>query len=221
MSLGNQRQRCPDSREPRQMTQNKSPSSSSDDLAGESSVGLAWRRLESRPGPDLMIFSARYDKVENPRTGEAMERVVLPSVDWINVVAIDEQGGCVMVRQYRFGSASVTLETAGGMVDPGERPLDSARRELLEETGYGGGEWLSLGSVQPNPAYHDNLCHHFVARGVKRLQEPMPGAGEALEVVVLSEAEIIEAARSGEIGHVLALSALGRVYPLWPDPQGA
>ncbi|MEM7219291.1 MAG: NUDIX hydrolase [Pseudomonadota bacterium] len=177
---------------------------------------LRWELLDSEPGPDLIIFSARYDRLRHPQTGLELRRIVLPSVDWINVVAIDRNGGCVMVRQYRFGAGEVTLETAGGMVDPGEEPLAAAQRELLEETGYGGGDWESLGSVQPNPAYHDNRCHHFLARNVERLQAPEPGAGEAIEVVLLSESDIIAAAHSGEIAHVLALSALARVYPLWP-----
>lgn len=188
-----------------------------DSTSGELASGeLNWTLLDSEPGPDLMIFSARFDRLRNPRNGLEMRRVVLPSVDWVNVVAIDTGGGCVMVRQFRFGSQEVTLETAGGMVDPGEAPMESAKRELLEETGYGGGSWQSLGSVAPNPAYHDNRCHHFLARDVELLQDLDQGDGEAIEVIVMTEPEIIEAAQDGSISHVLALSALARVYPIWP-----
>jgi len=182
----------------------------------EDTENLAWTLLDSEPGPDLMIFSARFDRLRNPRNGLEMRRVVLPSVDWINVVAIDRNGACVMVRQYRFGAGEITLETAGGMVDAGETPLESAQRELLEETGYGGGQWRALGSVAPNPAYHDNRCHHFLARDVERVQDPDQGDGEAIEVVLMSAPEIVSAARDGSISHVLALSALARVYPIWP-----
>ncbi len=177
---------------------------------------LTWALLDSEPGPDLMIFSARFDRLRNPRNGLEMRRVVLPSVDWINVVAIDSNAACIMVRQYRFGAGEITLETPGGMVDPGEAPIESAKRELLEETGYGGGQWSSLGSVAPNPAYHDNRCHHFLARDVGYVQQPDQGDGEAIEVISMTESEIISAARDGSISHVLALSALARVYPIWP-----
>jgi len=105
------------------------------------------------------------------------------------------------------------------MVDPGEQPLAAAQRELLEETGYGGGDWTSLGSVAPNPAYHDNRCHHFLARNVVLQQAPQQGEGEAIEVLTMTEADIVAAARDGRISHVLALSALMRVYSIWPYPQ--
>ena len=74
---------------------------------------------------DLLLFDKRIDKRKNPRTQKVLDRLVLESVDWVNVVALDSENRSLMVRQFRFGVGYVTLETPGGMVDPGEQSLDS------------------------------------------------------------------------------------------------
>ena len=182
---------------------------------------LEWELVGSEyagEGNDLILFRTRYDDMRNPLTKKILRRVVLESVDWVNMVALDGAGQSVMVRQYRFGTGVTTLETPGGMVDPGEDSLTAARRELLEETGYSGGRWRYLGAVEPNPAIHNHLCHHWLAEGVERTQDPEMGAGEVIEVECLSETQVGHAVRSGEIKHALALSALSRVFTLWPRP---
>ncbi len=179
---------------------------------------LQWQRLASEYGQDLILFRTRFDEMQHPRSGDVLKRLVLESVDWVNMVALTEDGRSVMVRQHRFGVGYPTLETPGGMVDAGEDSLTAARRELLEETGYAGDDWHYLGAVEPNPAFHDHLCHHWLARDVRRVAEPTPGSGEHIRVELLDEAALTAAVQDGEIRHALALSALSRVFELWPRP---
>ena len=179
---------------------------------------LHWEKLGSEPGPELPLFRVRYDTLRHPTSAQEFRRMVLETADWVNVVAVTDAGKIVMVEQYRFGVGELTLEPVAGMVDPGEESLDAAKRELLEESGFGKGNWRYLGSVQANPAIHDNHCHQWLAEGVEEVQAPAPDAGEAIRVHLMTLDEIKEAIVAGRIKHPLGLSALSRVFPLWELP---
>ncbi len=180
---------------------------------------LDWQRLGSRyEDAGLMLFEKRIDKLRNPRNEKVFERLVLESVDWVNVVALDADGQSLMIRQYRFGVGYTTLETPGGMVDPGEDSKTAAARELLEETGYVSDKWRYLGAVEPNPAFHNHLCHHWLAEDVYRARSQDLGEGESIALEFMTQEQVRGAVGSGELRHALALSALSRVFPIWPMP---
>ena len=186
----------------------------------ERSNDLDWEHLASDYDEQagLILFDKRIDRLRNPRNGQVFDRLVLESVDWVNMVALDTAGRSVMIRQYRFGVGYTTLETPGGMVDPGEEALAAAQRELLEETGYASDHWTYLGAVEPNPAFHNHLCHHFLAERAYLASDQVLGDGESIAVELMDEAAVRQAVVSGELKHALALSALARVFQLWPLP---
>ena len=99
-----------------------------------------------------------------------------------------------------------------------ETPEATAKRELLEETGYASSKWTYLGAEEPNPAFHNHLCHHWLAEDAYVEQEPSLGDGESISVELMSESEVRAAVTAGELKHALALSVLARVYQLWPLP---
>lgn len=161
-----------------------------------------------------MLFRTRYDSLENPRTGQVMERLVLEAPDWVNAVALTPERQVVMVRQYRFGTGSVTLEIPGGVMHPGETPEAAARRELLEETGYTATRWRHLGSVQPNPAFQDNLCHHLLAEDARATHDQRPDPGEDLVVETVPLADLRRLILDGTVRHSLVITALAHLLDL-------
>ena len=173
--------------------------------------------IRSEAGPKLPLFRAHLHTMRNPRNNYHTKRLVLESPDWVNVVAVTRTGKLLIIYQYRSGADEITAEIPGGIVDEGESSLTAAKRELQEETGYTSQDWRYLGAVQPNPAIHKHLCHHWLALNVAKSTEMALDDGEDIQVECLTIKEVQAEIASGRLRHALVLSGLSRVLFLWPQ----
>jgi ADP-ribose pyrophosphatase len=168
-----------------------------------------WTLLKRRCVSDHRIFRIHEDRYRFESNGAERDFVVLDSPDWINVVPVTGDGQVVLIRQYRHGTREATLEVPGGIVEPGEDPYETARRELVEETGFVPTRVRLLGTVAPNPAIQNNHCHCFVAEGATKSREPALDPWEYIEVVLEPLERIPELVHTGAIQHALVVASFG------------
>jgi ADP-ribose pyrophosphatase len=155
-------------------------------------ASLEWKTLKSEYVHKSNWLTARADTCETPQGKIVSPYYVLEYNDWVNCVAITEDGRVVMVRQYRHGFGKTILEIPGGTMDDTDPdPEFAMRRELLEETGYDFEKLIPLGSIAPNPASSNNLTHMFLATGGRKVQEQDLDENEEIEVVLM-ELEDVE-----------------------------
>jgi ADP-ribose pyrophosphatase len=159
------------------------------------------------------LFKIKRERCIIPRTGKPYDYFYEDSPDWVNVVAITDKGKLLLIKQYRHAIREFTIEIPGGIMDEGEKPLAGAKRELLEETGYGGGRFKMVGCCRPNPAIINNMTHTFLATGVKKIGEQDPDGTEEIEVIEVSPKKVEWMIRKGKITHTLVISAIHFAMP--------
>ena len=171
-----------------------------------------WKLISRTRERSFRIFELRTDRALSPRTNREHEFYILESNDWVNVIPLTRQDEVVLIRQYRHGIQEITLEIPGGIVEDGDSPEETARRELLEETGYSESGMTLLGSVNANPAFLNNRCYTYIARDVYIAGEQNQDDKEDIEVVIKPLDEIPLLIREGAITHSLILAAFYRFY---------
>ena len=169
-----------------------------------------WKTLKSEYLIRRPWLTARRDAVQLPNGVVNDEFYVLEYPDWVNVMAITNDGDFVFVRQYRYALDLDSVELCAGVIEPGEQPVDGAKRELLEETGYGGGTWREIMTIGQNPSTCNNWTHCFVATDVERLQDQQLDRTEDIDVLLLSRDELLTMMRNDELKQALMLAPLWR-----------
>jgi len=118
--------------------------------------------------------------------------------DYVNVVAILEDGRFIAFRQMKYGVEGIALAPVGGYIEPGEAPLDAAKRELMEETGCEAENWLDLGEYRVDGNRGAGTAHLFLAQGARRVADPHADDLEEQELVLMSRAEVETALAGGQ-----------------------
>jgi len=158
------------------------------------------------------IFTAEHLNCHHPGKGLDHDFIVLNTPEWINVVAITEDGRFIMVKQHRLGTDEYTLETPAGLAEPGEDPMEAARRELREETGYMAKNIALIKSLTANPSCMSTVIHFYCATGCAMAGAQSLDPAEDIEVLLYTESEILNMLSTGAINHSIIVTALSMYF---------
>jgi 8-oxo-dGTP pyrophosphatase MutT (NUDIX family) len=172
---------------------------------------LPWECLDKeyifRHPPWLVL---RHQRFRLPTGREISDYWISEFPPWVNVVAVTRNDEFVFVRQYRPGIGAVHYELSAGVVEAGEDLEAAARRELREETGFGGGRWRVLSCLSANPALQDNMTTTFLAEGVESIYPPAPEQTEDLRVHLVKVSDAVSLIDKGEMIQALHAAPLLR-----------
>ena len=168
----------------------------------------AWQVLR-----DTSLISQRWLEVREQHVrlanGHEIDRFhLIHGPSWAAVLCLTHELEVVLVRQYRHGLGGPSLELPAGVLDAGESPLDGARRELREESGFAAESIEPLLSIAPEPARNSTRAHFFFARGAARVSEQALDHSEDLQVLLVPVPELLELIDHGQIVHGAHIAAI-------------
>lgn len=153
------------------------------------------------------LLKVRKDLVRLPN-GQASVREYIVHPGAVVVLGILDNGNLLFERQFRYPLRRVFLELPAGKIDAGESILETAKRELLEETGHVASQWEHLGVMHPCIGYSDERIEIFLARGLREVGAKQLDHNEFLDVIEISPQEAREAVWNGRITDAKTIAAL-------------
>ncbi len=134
---------------------------------------------------------------------------VLEFPNWVQVVAFDDKNRVLITRQYRHGIQSVIYGLPTGFAESSDKSiLKSARRELIEETGYDAKKFVKAGVVYPNPAVQNNQVHTFAAFDIKKIKEPDIDPSEKISTEFVTVKKLLKMIDDGIFSHALHVAGV-------------
>ncbi len=168
--------------------------------------GLSEERLESSLVYDGTLLKVRRDEVRLPDGKHAIREYIHHPGASV-VIAFLDNGYLLLERQFRYPLNRVFIEMPAGKMDPGETPLQCARRELLEETGYVAEHWREIATLHPCIGYSDERLVYFLARNLS-FSRKNTDEGEHIEHVELPLRDALEMVGKGEITDIKTITGL-------------
>ena len=154
------------------------------------------------------LFKLRRERYRSRKSGRSHDYYVLRLTDAVNVVAVTPDRRILLVEQFRAGSGRDSLETPGGLLNPGEDPLSAGARELLEETGYAGDPPTVVSKVWSNPSLLSSRSTSILIENARPVAPTAFDEHEELSLRLVPEAEIPAMIADGRIDHALAVVGL-------------
>ena len=173
---------------------------------------MDWKVLKSEYLFKRPWLTARRDTCQLPDGRIMDEYYVLEYPTFINVIAITKDDEMVLVRQYRHGLGRTCFELVAGCVEEGEDPMVAAQRELLEETGFSGGEWTETMCYSCNASAMNNLSHSYLAVGVERTDTQHLDANEDIEVYTFPKDEVHQMLLRGDFMQASMIAPLYKYF---------
>jgi len=152
----------------------------------------------SREVYNCRLFRVTEDEAVDPKTGFRIKRSVVRHAGSAVMMAVDRKQRILLVRQYRLPADQYLWELPAGRLDPGEKPLQAARRELKEETGYRARKWTKLASYFVSPGYVQERMTIFLAEELIA-GEATPMDDERIETRWFTKKELSEMIEAGKI----------------------
>jgi ADP-ribose pyrophosphatase len=155
-----------------------------------------WRTRSARTVLDLRPWLTVETRVVELPDGRVIDDWPwVESREFANVVAVTEDGLFLVLRQTKYAVDGPTLGSVGGYLEPGEDPLESAKRELREETGHEASEWTSLGRYAVDGNRGCGVGYLYLAKGARKVAEPAADDLEEQELLTMTrdavEAELL------------------------------
>ncbi len=160
---------------------------------------MSWKTIKTEKLLETDFVTVKKNRVELP-DGVVIEDFFTVGIqDAAMVAALTAEGDILLKKEFRYACECNAIECPAGMFEKGEEPLDVAKRELLEETGYTSTVWIYLGPTLESTSKLTNTMHLFLAKGCVRQGEQHLDRYERISLLKVPLAQAVDMVMNGEI----------------------